>query len=673
VFNRLRNTPIATVMFVVIFCISMICVGTTSFMSIRSATGGLYKLGNQSIADVHSAMMNSLKALNGQIKAKLKSDLFVLEMKMMDDKDLLLSSELGTVGSFNIPVMKKGSDAIYTNNEYVDDVTRQTGSKTTIFQLVDDKLVRISTSVIKKNGERATGTYVNSSSPVYQAIIRGETFLGKAYVVDDWYLTAYSPLYDQNRKIIGAVFVGDLMLGEMVRNLIGDTKIGTGYFFVYGKKGEFLVHKTYKPETSLFDLAPEFKNAKDGVVVYDWKGDKKVAVTAFYEAWGVNVAVGLSLQEITQGIDTALLKQSLLVGVFALLVGFALNFVLVKIVNTRVKSLADVAAKVGAGDYRVVFDVQSKDALGDLSHSLNEMVGNSREMLEQINESASSLSSASTQLSSISTELVDSSNETTTIAERTSTNANEVSGNMDTVAAASEESATNLNMIAAATEEMGNTVNEIASNSSKASSTTLAAVEVSQRSQEAVKSLGIAAESIGKITATITEISEQTNLLALNATIEAARAGEAGKGFAVVANEIKELARETAAATSSIREAITDIQGQTNNTISDIGGITTVISDVNDIVQGIVTAVEEQSITTNEIVQNVAQASQGIAEVNENIASSSLMTAEVSADVKIVQDRSVLVRGSSEELQKSAAGLADLATDLSALVAKFKV
>ncbi len=672
-FKKLRNTPIATVMFSVILCICLICVGATSFMSIRSATGGLYKLGNQAIADIHSAMMNSVEALNGQLKAKLKSDLYVLEMQMMDDKDLVLSSELGKVGSFNIPVMKKGPDAIYTNNEYVDEVTRKTGSKATIFQLVDNKLVRISTSVVKKNGERATGSYVDSSSPVYQAIMRGETFLGKAYVVDDWYLTAYSPLYDQNRKIIGAVFAGDLMLGEMVRNLIGDTQIGSGYFFVYGKKGEFLIHKTYNPDTSLFSLAPEFIKAKDGVVVYDWKGDKKVAYTAFYDAWGVNVAVGLSHKEITQGIDTELLQQSLLVGVFALLVGFALNFVLVRIVNTRVKSLADVAAKVGAGDYRVVFDVQSKDALGDLSHSLNEMVGNSREMLEQINGSASALSSASTQLSSISTELVDSSNETTTIAERTSTNANEVSGNMDTVAAASEESATNLNMIAAATEEMGNTVNEIASNSAKASSTTLEAVKVSQRSQEAVKSLGTAADSIGKITATITEISEQTNLLALNATIEAARAGEAGKGFAVVANEIKELARETAAATSSIREAIADIQGQTNNTISDIGGITTVISDVNDIVQGIVTAVEEQSITTNEIVQNVAQASQGIAEVNENIASSSLMTAEVSADVKVVQDRSVLVRTSSEELQKSAAGLADLATDLSALVAKFKV
>ena len=64
------------------------------------------------------------------------------------------------------------------------------------------------------------------------------------------------------------------------------------------------------------------------------------------------------------------------------------------------------------------------------------------------------------------------------------------------------------------------------------------------------------AARISEVVTVIRSVADQTNLLALNATIEAARAGEAGKGFAVVANEIKELARQTAAATTEIKEQI---------------------------------------------------------------------------------------------------------------------
>jgi methyl-accepting chemotaxis protein len=145
--------------------------------------------------------------------------------------------------------------------------------------------------------------------------------------------------------------------------------------------------------------------------------------------------------------------------------------------------------------------------------------------------------------------------------------------------------------------------------------------------------LGAAANSIGKVIETITDISEQVNLLALNATIEAARAGEAGKGFAVVANEIKELAKQTAAATQDIKEKIEGIQGTTSMTVGQITEITQVINDVNDVVGNIATAVEQQSAATKEIATNVAQASQGIQEVNENVNQSSSVSGEISRDI----------------------------------------
>lgn len=93
---------------------------------------------------------------------------------------------------------------------------------------------------------------------------------------------------------------------------------------------------------------------------------------------------------------------------------------------------------------------------------------------------------------------------------------------------------------------------------------TVESVNVTSRQLEELKN---ASEQINKITGSIQEIADQTNLLALNATIEAARAGDAGKGFAVVASEIKELARQTADATTEITGLITSLTTQVDESV----------------------------------------------------------------------------------------------------------
>jgi two-component system, NtrC family, sensor kinase len=75
----------------------------------------------------------------------------------------------------------------------------------TIF--MDD--IRISTNVKKLDGTRAVGTQV--SKEVYQKVIgHGKAWLAKAFVVDNWYLSGYSPIYDISRNVIGILYVGIL-------------------------------------------------------------------------------------------------------------------------------------------------------------------------------------------------------------------------------------------------------------------------------------------------------------------------------------------------------------------------------------------------------------------------------------------------------------------------------
>ncbi len=67
--------------------------------------------------------------------------------------------------------------------------------------------VRVSTNVRTPTGERATGTRV--SAPVAEAVLQqGERWNGRAFVVDDWFITAYEPLRDVTGRIVGMLYVG---------------------------------------------------------------------------------------------------------------------------------------------------------------------------------------------------------------------------------------------------------------------------------------------------------------------------------------------------------------------------------------------------------------------------------------------------------------------------------
>lgn len=333
--------------------------------------------------------------------------------------------------------------------------------------------------------------------------------------------------------------------------------------------------------------------------------------------------------------------------------------------------LKDIAE--GEGDLTKRLFVKSNDEIGEMANWFNLFVEKLQKMIQDITQNAVKLDESSVELSKISDTMSSGAKQVAEKSTSVASAVEEMSSNMGSVSAAMEQTSTNIAAVASATEEMTTTINEIAQNSGMGCEIASRAVAQTETATSNIGELGVAANDIGNVTETITEISEQTNLLALNATIEAARAGEAGKGFAVVANEIKELAKQTANATNEIKGKIEMVQGSTSTTISEIDQILTVINQVNEIVSGIAGAVEEQSITTKEIAQNITYASEGSQEVNRNVAETHAVSGTIAKDIAEVNQAANNMSQNSVQVNKSAEALSQLAEQLNKLVGTFKV
>ncbi len=127
----------------------------------------------------------------------------------------------------------------------------------------------------------------------------------------------------------------------------------------------------------------------------------------------------------------------------------------------------------------------------------------------------------------------------------------------------------------------------------------------------------------------------------------------------MVANEVKELAKQTAAATDEIRHKIEAIQSGSLGAAEAIEAFTSIINRVDDISTTIASAIEQQTATTTEIGHSVEEAARGSSEISENIHG----VAEVAEETS---------RGASDTLQ-AANSLAKVAEELKTLVGHFRL
>ncbi len=513
----------------------------------------------------------------------------------------------------------------------------------------------------------------------YTYEIAGETILMTSLVV---------PILNSTGQVVGVVGV-DVSVTDL-QKLFGDIKVyQTGFGRLVSAKGMVVTH----PDTTrIGKLGGEFEGT-NGAEIFRKVGNGEVFSSIEYSEalkmdtlksfapvfvgkaqtpWMFSIVV--PQEEIYQDVN-ALVSRAALVGVLGILFIVGVIFVVSTSLTRPLIQITGMVKDIseGEGDLTKRLLVASQDEVGKLAGYFNDFMGKLQAIIQKVAMDTQSVASSSTELTAISEETSASSKESLDKASSVAAAAEEMSANTLSVAAGMEQANTSLHAVATAVEEMTATVGEIARNSEKAHATTeQAAYQVDQFSL-VMQGLGQSAQEIGKVTETITSISSQTNLLALNATIEAARAGAAGKGFAVVASEIKELAQQTAAATSEIKEKITTIQGSTAGAVADIDKIVQVIRDVNEIVMSIAAAIQEQATVTQDIAGNIAQASSGVRDANSRIAQTSAVSGSIAKEISDVSSSVGQMALASTQVQTSALELSQLAEKLGQMVAKFKV
>jgi two-component system NtrC family sensor kinase len=148
---------------------------------------------------------------------------------MSDNNELLGVIYGGLLLNRDFEIVDKVKDMVYKGMTYKG---RDIGTATIFL-----KDTRISTNVKKKDGSRAIGTRV--SAEVYNQVLKkGKTWKDRAFVVNDWYITAYEPIRDISNKIIGILYVGILedkftdMKQRTVWIFLGITVVGLNVAFM---------------------------------------------------------------------------------------------------------------------------------------------------------------------------------------------------------------------------------------------------------------------------------------------------------------------------------------------------------------------------------------------------------------------------------------------------------
>lgn len=314
-------------------------------------------------------------------------------------------------------------------------------------------------------------------------------------------------------------------------------------------------------------------------------------------------------------------------------------FIIARMIANPIRLVDAEAAKIAAGDLTgKEIAVKSKDEVGSLAESFNEMLKNLQEITRQLQEKSRIVASSSTELSASAENVSAAVTETSTTIAQVASTVEQVAANAQSIADTSAQAAA---YAKEGNEGLKNVVDQME-----------AIQETASNSGRAVSGLSESAGRITQIVELITSIADQTNLLALNAAIESARAGEHGRGFAVVAEEVRKLAEQSAGAAKEIYNLITSIQQESQKAVESMEQSGAQVETGAKVVQEVRSTIEKIIAAVQGLAGEIQSVAAAIEEMNSGVQNVAGATEEQTATMEEVASTTQNLAGLAEELDE---------------------
>ncbi|MDR2015867.1 MAG: methyl-accepting chemotaxis protein [Azoarcus sp.] len=633
----------------------------------------------ETVRQINIQTLNMIQVYDNTLRSRVVRIGDVLRKSLPSAYTLDTANRIAISGE-QTPVLRAGSEVLNLNFAIVDNFAETSDAIATIFVRDGNEFTRVTTSLLREDGQRAIGTKLDREHPAYAALLANKSFTGKAVLFKRDYMTHYLPVLDASGTVIGALFAGFEFTDELatLRRNIREIKLGkSGYMYVLdaGKNaGTMIVHPTLEgknlydeKDSNGFAYVHAILEQKNGTLSYwltnpdtgNTTADERVVVFNAIPEWNWIIASCLVKEDLAENAISA--RNHLIVGAVVLCV---LLFVVIFISSRRwvsrpLTETVTAMEQIAEGRLTIAIPEHSNDEVGRLLAATNTMAQKMHSALSNIQNAAQQLASSSMRLVSTANDVASQSAQQSNSATAMASSIEEMNANIVHVSnSAKQANQTSL--------DSDNVSSEGAVVIKQAADSMTRIANTVRTASEAVSALGRESQAISAIVNVISEIADQTNLLALNAAIEAARAGEQGRGFAVVADEVRKLAERTSSSTQEISSLIHRVLDGTTNAVASME------EGVRQVEEGVSYASQAGGSIAS-IRQSASQVTESVTSISHALAEQSSAISTISRNVEQIAttaDQNSLV---AKESATCATELEQLANELREHISHFSI